>query len=83
MRFEETKFSVSKLVEAFNAGSLLTNPEYQRGEAWREFQKARFIDSAFRSYPLPALFLRVVKPLEDSTRFRAFIVGGQANCCTD
>jgi len=31
MKFEEKKFAVSKLVEAFNAGSLLTNRESQGG----------------------------------------------------
>lgn len=79
MKFEEKKFSVSKLVDAFNSGSLLTNPEYQRGEAWSELQKARFIDSAYRSYPLPALFLRVVESpgLEDAPSRKFEIVDGQ------
>jgi uncharacterized protein with ParB-like and HNH nuclease domain len=56
MNVEERKFSVKRLVQAFNAGSLLRNPEYQRGEAWSDIQKATFIDSLFRAYPVPALF---------------------------
>lgn len=59
MNTTERKFRVAKLVDAFSAGSLLRNPEYQRGEAWREHQKAAFVDSFFRAYPLPPLFLYV------------------------
>lgn len=79
MNFEEKKFTVLRLVQSFNAGSLLRNPEYQRGEAWSELQKASFIDSIFRSYPLPALFLRVVESpgLEDVPSRRFEIVDGQ------
>ena len=79
MKFDEKKFSVSQLIAAFNAGSLLRNPEYQRGEAWSELQKASFVDSIFRSYPLPALFLRVVEHpgLEDVPSRRFEIVDGQ------
>ena len=61
MKVEEKKMTVAKLVDAFKAGSLIRNPEYQRGEAWSEVQKATFIDSLFRAYPVPALFLHVVE----------------------
>lgn len=57
MRFEERKFSVEQLAEAFRGGSLVRNPEYQRGAAWNPVQKKKFIDSIMRGYPLPALFL--------------------------
>ena len=49
-----------ELVKAFEAGTLVRNAEYQRGEAWKETQKAAFIDSIFRRYPVPALFLHKV-----------------------
>jgi len=79
MKTRERKFSVAKLVQAFNAGQLLRNPEYQRGEAWREYQKAAFIDSIFRDYPVPALFLFVVETvgLEDRPAKKFEIVDGQ------
>ncbi len=79
MNTTERKFRVAKLVDAFNAGSLLRNPEYQRGEAWREHQKAAFVDSLFRAYPLPPLFLyvREAPDLEDRVVRKYEIVDGQ------
>lgn len=79
MKVAERSFSVEKLVQAFNAGSLLRNAEYQRGEAWSEVQKAAFIDSIFRDYPVPALFLHVVESvgLEDAPTKKFEIVDGQ------
>ncbi len=79
MNVEEKKLSVLKLVLAFEAGSLLRNPEYQRGEAWSEVQKATFIDSLFRAYPVPAIFLHVVENagLDDAPTKKHEIVDGQ------
>lgn len=61
MKVEKKSHPVDVLVTAFNNGSLLRNPEYQRGEAWSDTQKAGFVDSLFRGYPVPALFLREVQ----------------------
>lgn len=79
MDVKEMKFSIEKLVKALKAGSLLRNPEYQRGEAWSETQKAKFIDSLMRGYPIPALFLHVVESegLEDAPTGKYEIVDGQ------
>ncbi|HYS21701.1 MAG TPA: DUF262 domain-containing protein, partial [Gemmatimonadales bacterium] len=61
------------------AGSLLRNPEYQRGEAWTELQKAAFIDSIFRAYPVPALFLHETHApgLDEAPSKKYEIVDGQ------
>ncbi|MFO0836984.1 MAG: DUF262 domain-containing protein [Phycisphaerae bacterium] len=79
MNAQEKKYSVATLVRAFNAGSLIRNPEYQRGEAWSDVQKALFVDSVFRSYPVPALFLHVVESagLDDAPTRKHEIVDGQ------
>lgn len=79
MDAHEEKFTVEKLVRALNSGSLLRNPEYQRGEIWSDVQKATFIDSVFRRYPLPALFFRVVESngLDDRPVKKWEIVDGQ------
>lgn len=79
MNVEEKKYNIAKLVRAFNSNALTRNPEYQRGEAWSEVQKATFIDSLFRAYPVPALFLHVVENpgLEDSPTKKHEIVDGQ------
>lgn len=79
MNVEEKKFTVEKLVKAFIAGSLLRNPEYQRGEAWSEIQKATFIDSLLRGYPIPAIFLHIIEDagLEDAPAKKFEVVDGQ------
>ena len=59
MKFEPTEFSVEDMVGAYNAGSLTRNPEYQRGATWSLQQKQALIDSIFREYPLPPIFLEV------------------------
>jgi hypothetical protein len=79
MKVAEKKYSVTKLVKAVLSGSLLRNEEYQRGAAWTELQKAAFIDSIFRSYPVPALFLYEVQSagLDEQPTVKYEIVDGQ------
>lgn len=79
MDVQERKLTVSKLVQAFVAGSLLRNSEYQRGAAWSEHQKAAFIDSIFRGYPVPAVFLHMkeVLGLDDTPSKKYEIIDGQ------
>lgn len=79
VKVEEKKFEVKRLVKALNSGSLLRNDEYQRGAAWSELQKAGFVDSLFRGYPVPALFLHEVQAagLLDAPSVKHEIVDGQ------
>ena len=79
MQVQEKKYTVQKLVDAFNAGSSLSNKEYQRGESWTALQKAAFIDSIFRGYPVPALFLHEThaQGLDDAPSKKYEIVDGQ------
>lgn len=57
MKFRREKQTVRQLVDAWEAGSLTRNPEYQRGAAWSVSQKQALVDSVFRSYPIPPIFL--------------------------
>lgn len=79
MKFEAKKLKVKNLAEAFTAGSLISNSEYQRGKTWEPVQMQVFIDSLYRGYPVPTIFLYkiVSKGLEgeESTKFE--IVDGQ------
>ena len=79
MNVEQKSHTVGQLTQAFGAGSLLRNPEYQRGETWSQSQKATFIDSVFRNYPVPALFFhRVETPgLDDEPTVKREIIDGQ------
>ena len=57
MKTNKTSYSIRRLVEAWESAELRRNPEDQRGAAWSLAQKQALIDSAFRRYPLPPLFL--------------------------
>ncbi len=57
MQTTKTSYSIKRLVQAWESAELRRNPEYQRGAAWSLAQKQALIDSAFRRYPLPPLFL--------------------------
>jgi len=57
MKTTRERYSIRKLVDAWESAELRRNPEYQRGAAWSLAQKQALIDSAFREYPLPPLFL--------------------------
>lgn len=37
-----------------------TNPEHQRGATWKLSQRQSVIDSVFRLYPIPPIFLQVI-----------------------
>src|SRR5262245_40171619 len=61
MKYTEEQYSVSSLVEQFTKNALLVNPDYQRGAVWTERQQAKFLDSIFREYPVPAVFIRAIE----------------------
>jgi uncharacterized protein with ParB-like and HNH nuclease domain len=57
MIFEKKAYPLKELVDAWNSGSMVRNIEYQRGEDWSLPQKQALLDSLFRHYPIPPLFL--------------------------
>jgi hypothetical protein len=79
MEFEKTAYKVDELVSAWKTASLRRNPEYQRGEAWSLAQKQALIDSIFRAYPIPPLFLQKLSApgLGGDKAIRYDVVDGQ------
>src|ERR1700730_9924879 len=85
------KFTVEDLVSAWKSGSLKINAEYQRGASWTTAQMQGLIDSLFRKYPIPPIFLHEIreKGLDGGETVRYEVVDGQqgiralAECCTD
>lgn len=57
MDFKPVDLNVRALVTSWQNNSLSRNPEYQRGAAWDLAQKQALIDSIFRRYPIPPLFV--------------------------
>lgn len=61
MDYLEHTYTVSELVGEFRSNALRVNQEYQRGAVWTTRQQGKFIDSLFRRYPVPAIFLRAIE----------------------
>ena len=57
MRTSQDKKPIKDLVELFKSGMMIANPEYQRGVVWNEAQQKRLIDSLFRGFTLPLIYL--------------------------
>lgn len=57
----QEKKSVGDLIELYKNKMLTANPEYQRGVVWGGKQKKKLIDSVFRGYPLPLIYLHHIK----------------------
>jgi hypothetical protein len=61
MQTEHLEMTVKDVVELFANKLLSANPEYQRGTVWSKKQKRKLIDSVFRHYPLPMIYLHHIK----------------------
>ena len=57
MKTSQTEKPIEDLVSLFKSRMLIANPEYQRGVVWTEAQQKRLIDSLFRGYKLPLIYL--------------------------
>jgi Protein of unknown function DUF262 len=80
MKYEPRDYKIADLVEAWRQGQLLRNDEYQRGAAWSRQQQQGLIDSVFRKYPIPPLFIHRIAQkggLGSGTNERFEIVDGQ------
>lgn len=79
MEYTPKKFTTDELVAAWKDGSLKINDEYQRGAAWTQPQMQGLIDSIFRQYPIPPIFLHEIrgKGLGGNEAIRYEIVDGQ------
>ena len=57
MELESDKLKISELLELRRTEMLTVNAEYQRGAVWGEAQQKKLVDSIFRGYPLPLIYL--------------------------
>ena len=58
MKTKLDQWKVRELIEARNNNDLRVNAEYQRGAIWKESQMRLLIDSVFRGYQMPLIYLR-------------------------
>lgn len=78
MDTKKTTYTVRKLVDSWNDSSLKRNDEYQRGASWSLQQKQGLVDSIFRKYPIPPIFLhRIASEGLEGPVVRFEVVDGQ------
>ena len=78
MKTSQDGKSIKDLVELFKSGMMIANPEYQRGVVWNEAQQKRLIDSLFRGFTLPLIYLHERKEtIAGFTREGLEIIDGQ------
>ena len=61
MKTSQDQKPIKDLVELFKSQMMIANPEYQRGVVWNEAQQKRLIDSLFRGFTLPLIYLHEKK----------------------
>src|SRR5438876_742581 len=52
---------VKDILELRKKQMLVVNAEYQRGAVWTSAQKKKLVDSVLRGYPLPLIYLHLIK----------------------
>jgi len=57
LHFEIITKTIFDLAQLFENDRLNLSPGFQRQSVWKERDRAKLIDSIFRQYPLPAIFL--------------------------
>ena len=78
MKTSQDEKPIKDLVELFKSGMMIANPEYQRGVVWNEAQQKRLIDSLFRGFTLPLIYLHERKEeIAGFTREGLEIIDGQ------
>lgn len=78
MKTRQDKKTIKELVDLSKSGMMIPNPEYQRGVVWNEAQQKRLIDSLFRGYALPLLYLHEKsEKISGYTRQGLEIIDGQ------
>jgi uncharacterized protein with ParB-like and HNH nuclease domain len=57
LRHDLNQKMVKEIVSLYNSGYLNLSPGFQRDSVWTKGDRVKLIDSIFRNYPLPAIFL--------------------------
>jgi hypothetical protein len=58
LRHDSNQKMIQDIVGLYKGGFLNLSPGFQRESVWTNADRAKLIDSIYRNYPLPAIFLR-------------------------
>ena len=75
MERRPTTQDLTWLIDLRRNNQLDTDPPYQRRSVWTRNDKQYFLDTIFRNYPSPAIFLH--KTIDDSGRPTYHVVDGK------
>ncbi|MDD5673008.1 MAG: DUF262 domain-containing protein [Chitinivibrionales bacterium] len=57
IQFMPDQKTIEEIVQKYNDGKLNLNPGFQRDSVWKNADRSKLIDSIFKNYPLPSVFL--------------------------
>ena len=69
------KFTIAELAELSRKGRLDVQPKFQRKSIWTDMQRFGLIDSVYRGYPVPEVFLWDVS--KDDSDYKFAVIDGQ------
>jgi hypothetical protein len=75
MNRRPTNQDISWFLDLYNNGQIVLNPPYQRRSVWTFKDKTYFLDTIFRDYPCPAIFLH--KEIKEGKTFYNVVDGKQ------
>jgi 5-methylcytosine-specific restriction endonuclease McrA len=61
MKAEPAHLTVAEVIKLKSQQMLVVNSEYQRGVVWTPAQKRKLVDSVLRGYPLPLIYLHLIR----------------------
>lgn len=75
--FRSTQYPISDLYEWIKAGTLILQPDFQRGSTWQVSAQSFFIDTLLRDLPIPPIYIRLIANRETKTSYRELVDGQQ------
>jgi hypothetical protein len=84
IRVDQKVYSIRRILDMIDGGSLDLNPDFQRLQAWEPEQKSRLVESVFLRIPLPAFYfssdmenkMQVVNGVQRLSALREFYKDG-------
>lgn len=75
--FQSTQYPISDLYDWIKGGTLILQPEFQRGNTWQVSAQSFFIDTLLRDLPIPPIYIRLITNRETKTSYREVVDGQQ------
>src|SRR5438128_666086 len=78
MQMEKAQYTIKEILDLHHDKWLVVNQEYQRGAVWSQSQKKRLVDSIFRGYPIPLIYLHYIKKIAAGMQKEGYeVIDGQ------